>query len=145
VAPGGATTLLTGDATLGAYVGARALAPVGADGGLCFVASMGARGALLCWTPARGLVEARAGPTVDVGAVAWALGTPSGHVYLPCYALDGSGPHACAYTPATHTWAATSGLEVPYSSFTPAGGQLTFAATATPGGKPVLHVAALLA
>ncbi len=146
VAPSGATTLLSGDAILGAYTGARALAPVGVDGGLCFVASVGgARGVLLCWTPAGGLTEARAGPTVDVHTVAWALGTPSGHVYLPCYGPDGSGPHACAYAPATRTWAATSGLEVPYSSFTGVGGQLTFAAAATPGGTPVLHVAALLA
>jgi hypothetical protein len=144
VAPNGTTTLLSIGATLGAYNDARALAAVGVDGGLCFAASVGARGALLCWTPAGGLVEARAGPTVDLPTVAWALGTPSGHVYLPCYGPDGSGPHACAYTPATRTWAATSGLEVPYSSFTPAGGQLTFAAAAA-GGAPVLHAAALLA
>ena len=147
VAPSGATTLLTGEAALGVYTyrDVRALAAVGTTGGLCFVANVGERGALLCWSPADGLAEARAGPTVDVSAVAWALGTPSGHVYLPCYAPDGSGPQVYAYTPSARAWPATTGgLELPYSSFSTACSQLTFAA-APLGGKPVLHVAALLA
>jgi len=146
VAPSGATTLLTSDAH--DYSDASALAAVGVDGGLCFVARVWPSYALLCWTPAGGLVEARAGPagcTPELdGYMAWMLGTPSGHVHLPCFGPDGSGPHACAYTPATRTWAVTSGLEVPYSSFTSAGDQLLFAA-APPGGKPVLYAAALLA
>ena len=145
VAPSGATTLLTGDAAASAYAGAHALAAVGADGGLCFVAELAAptlHGALLCWTPAGGLAEARAGPTVDTPAVSWMLGTPAGRVFLPCYGPDGSGPHACAYSPASLSWAATSGAALSYSSFTLAGEQLLFGAAQPGGAKPVLFASA---
>ena len=149
---GTTATLLVSDALgVSAYNGAQALAAVGADG-LCFVASLRAvggappRGALLCWSPTEGLVEATAGPLVDAPAISWALGTPSGHVYLPC----SSGPdpsllRACAYHALTRTWAATpAGVTLSYSSFTSHGGRLYFGAAESPGGRPVLFAAPLL-
>ena len=148
-----AVTLLASDALgVGAYSGAQALAAVGGDG-LCFVASLAAvggtppRGALLCWSPSGGLAEAAAGPAVDAPAVSWALGTPTGHVYLPCAGRPGAPLRACAYHAPTRTWAATpAGVTLSYSSFTSHGGRLYFAAAASgASGAPVLFTAPLLA